>query len=633
MINILHSLGKPLNARGIGVVLAFILGVASYSALLSHFPQTERSRHSAQSPAPAHATESPDATFFKHQVEPILQAHCVRCHGAEKRRGGLRLDSLSAMLKGGDSGPAVVPHEPRHSLLIAAIGHDDTPKMPPAGKLPDDDIKTLTAWVAMGAPWPAGEKSVSPRPTPDVNTDSLWSLQPLKPGAPPEVKDPSWPLSPIDAFILAKLEEQGLAPGALAHKLELIRRVTFDLTGLPPTAQEIEAFLSDDSTDAFAKVVDRLLASPHYGEHWARHWLDLACYAETNRARHKPNAYRYRDCIIEAFNEDVPFNQFVIEQLAGDLLAQPRRNSRGENASAIAAGFLWMREIPIEECALFDAELARADYTADQIDQIGKTFLGLTIGCARCHVHKFDPISQEDYYGLAGFLRSSEMAQTRIAPAKQLPEMTTAWDKAAVVQRDIAARRARAAKVEQALERVDEYLLAAAELGQEATQPTPESRVRELAEERDLEGARLLKWCQQMSRLGMQFDTILGPFVRMAASRSLSADRFVHRLTQVLEFRHPSGTPYNRLIVEALAASNIDSLPALAKKYHDVLRRAPSISPAPATTTMPISMPTETSSSPGACGKTGLSASTPMMINCPPRNGKLFASCGVRRHA
>src|SRR5439155_8484547 len=271
--------------------------------------------------------------FFEKKIRPLLVQNCYECHSTtHKKRGGLLLDSKAAAFKGGDSGPVIAPGKPEESLLIKAVRYTDAElKMPQRGKLSEQQIADLETWVKMGAPWPddtVGKGAVAKAF--DLKARSKhWSLHPVAPAPPPAVKDPSWCQSPIDRFILAGLEARGLKPAAAADKRTLIRRVTYDLTGLPPTRQEIDAFLQDESPDAFARVVDRLLASPHYGERWARHWLDLVRFAETQGHEFDfelPEAHRYRDYVIRALNADVPYDQFVLEHIAGDLLPAPRRH-------------------------------------------------------------------------------------------------------------------------------------------------------------------------------------------------------------------------------------------------------------------------------------------------------------------
>jgi hypothetical protein len=346
---------------------------------------------------------SADLRFFEQKIRPILAQHCYECHSsqAKKLRGGLRLDNRAGPLKGGNSGPAVVPGKPDDSLLIQALRYDGL-TMPPKGRLPDQVIADFERWVVMGAPDPR-ENSTAPATNRagDLNAArKRWPFQPPQRHAPPPVKDAFWARSDIDRFILACLEAKGLRPAADADRAILLRRVTIDLIGLLPTPEETDAFVSDRSPDAFAKVVDRLLASPHFGERWGRHWLDVARYADSNGKDENltfHEAWRYRDYVIAAFNRDRPFNQFIREQLAGDLLPAANQTQRDERL--VATGFL-----VVGPKVLFDRDplKRKMDVVDEQIDTVGRAFLGLTLGCARCHDHKFDPIPTRDYYALAG---------------------------------------------------------------------------------------------------------------------------------------------------------------------------------------------------------------------------------------
>ncbi len=351
--------------------------------------------------------------FFEKKIRPLLAENCHMCHGPEKQKAKLRLDSQAAFLKGGESGPPVVAGEPGKSLLLKAVSYTDPErKMPPRGKLADQHIADLTAWVKMGAPWP-DEALVKKGGGKEFNLKERsrhWSLLPLKNVPLPAVLNQDWPKSPIDNFILTALEDKGLKPAPPADKPTLLRRVTFDLIGLPPTAKEIDDFLKDESPEALRKVVERLLESPHYGERWARHWLDLVRFAETYGHEFDfeiPQAWRYRDYVIRAFNSDVPYDQFVREHLAGDLLKEPRRHPTERfNESILGTGFFWLGEA---KHSPVDVRGDQADRIDNQIDVFGKTFLGMTLACARCHDHKFDAISTKDYYALAGYLQSSRM--------------------------------------------------------------------------------------------------------------------------------------------------------------------------------------------------------------------------------
>ena len=368
----------------------------------------------------AAADDPANLEFFESKVRPLLAEHCQKCHGAEKQKGGLRLDSRTALLKGGDNGPAAISGDPAQSLLVQAVGYAEDLQMPPKSKLSAGDVATLAKWVEMGLPWPqtAGSASGNVKAAFDLQARKAahWAWKPVQSPAVPQVERKDWPRDPADAFILAQLEAKGLAPAADADKRALIRRATFDLTGLPPTPAEVDAFASDNDPKAFEKVVDRLLASPRYGERWARHWLDLVRYGETRGHEFDPsipNAYRYRDYVIRAFNADVPYNQFVIEHLAGDLMPNPRIDPKtGVNESLLGTGFWFLGE---EVHSPVDIRQDEADRFDNRIDVMAKSFLGLTVACARCHDHKFDAISQRDYYAFSGFLASSGYRQARYA--------------------------------------------------------------------------------------------------------------------------------------------------------------------------------------------------------------------------
>ncbi|HVS37731.1 MAG TPA: PSD1 and planctomycete cytochrome C domain-containing protein [Gemmataceae bacterium] len=380
--------------------------------------------------AAAAADLSPaDLDFFETKVRPLLDANCFTCHAKGKDRGGLSLATRENMLKGGDSGkPAVIPGDPEHSPLIVAVRYDDAIKMPKNHRLKDEEIVVLVDWVKRGAPWPVSSGAPAIRAAGDVirpEDRQFWSFRPIADPPLPAVKDQQWCKQPLDHFILAKMEEKNLHPVASADKRVLIRRATFDLIGLPPTPQEIDAFLADDSPDAFAKAVDRLLASPHYGERWARHWLDVARYGEdqahTFQARLYPFGYRYRDWVIQAFNDDMPYNRFVTEQIAGDLLKTGEPNERLPALGYFALGphyYMDAGEVKAAEAAELD----------DRVDVLGRGFLGLTVACARCHDHKFDPITSQDYYALAGVFRSTKYVETPLAPTDVVQKYTQAQE-------------------------------------------------------------------------------------------------------------------------------------------------------------------------------------------------------------
>ncbi|VTT97652.1 cytochrome c : Uncharacterized protein OS=Singulisphaera acidiphila (strain ATCC BAA-1392 / DSM 18658 / VKM B-2454 / MOB10) GN=Sinac_1210 PE=4 SV=1: PSCyt1: PSCyt2: PSD1 [Gemmataceae bacterium] len=382
--------------------------------------------------APATADEPVNNEFFEKKVRPVLAAHCVDCHGPKKDKGGLRLDTRANFAKGGDTGPAVVAGDPDKSLLVRVVRYTDDIKMPPKRKLDDADIATLTAWVKGGAPWPDDGGAGAKVEAFDVQARAKahWSFRPITRPAAPDVRDKPAARGDIDRFLLAKLDAAGLSFAPPAEKRTLLRRVHFDLIGLPPTPAEVEAFVADASPDAFEKVVEKLLASPHYGERWGRHWLDLVRYAETSGHEFDfeiPEAWRYRDYVVRALNADLPYDQFLTEHIAGDLLPQPRRGRDGANEALLATGFWWLGEA---KHSPVDSRAEHADRIDNQIDVFGKTVLGLTISCARCHDHKFDPIATRDYYSLFSVLASSRMDRGDVAdPAaavKALDELRAA---------------------------------------------------------------------------------------------------------------------------------------------------------------------------------------------------------------
>ncbi|HYE72557.1 MAG TPA: DUF1549 domain-containing protein, partial [Blastocatellia bacterium] len=357
--------------------------------------------------------------FFEKQVRPLLVAKCQMCHSAEAKTSGLDLSSAEGFQRGGASGPLINKDNPEASLLLRAVSYDGALKMPPMGKLKAEEIAVLTAWVKMGAPWPgavptvaehkASDKSWSSPTTERPFTDEekkFWAFQPMSHPTPPQVKNEAWVQSPVDRFILAKLEEKGLEPAPPADKVTLLRRASYDLTGLPPTEREISDFVNDKSPDAFKKVVERLLSSLRYGEKWGRNWLDIARYADStgNDEDHRyPYAYKYRDYVIEAFNRDLPYDQFVREQIAGDLIPAPD-GSEVNKRGIIATGFLALGP---KALAQQDKLKMLYDVYDEQVEVTSKAFLGLTVSCARCHNHKFDPLLTKDYYSMVGIFAST----------------------------------------------------------------------------------------------------------------------------------------------------------------------------------------------------------------------------------
>ena len=365
-----------------------------------------------------------EVKFFENEVRPTLITHCYSCHSrtAATVKGALRVDTRDAIRKGGRSGPAVVPGDVDSSLLIRAVRyHDPDLEMPPDGKISDEEIATLEKWVAMGAPDPREEKPVASTKPGDASPGTAhrwskddiakgktehWAYRPVAAAPVPAVSDPAWSKSAIDAFVFAKLDEKGLTPAAPADKRTLLRRASFDITGLPPSETDLRAFEGDGSPDAFAKAVDRMLASPAFGERWGRHWLDVARYAESSGKESNifyPHAWRYRDYVIGSFNEDKPFDRFLTEQLAGDLMPAASDADRAEQM--IATGYL---AVGTKSHNARGKPQFQMDLADEQLDATTQGMLGLTVACARCHDHKFDPITQKDYYAVAGIFLSTD---------------------------------------------------------------------------------------------------------------------------------------------------------------------------------------------------------------------------------
>jgi mono/diheme cytochrome c family protein len=385
----------PFTSRvgfAVAALMAAFLGVAS----------------AEEAPAPT----AEQAKFFETHVRPLLANNCFKCHGDEKQNGSLRLDSRGAMLAGGDSGAAIEPGAPDASLLLEAVRYESY-EMPPSGKLPDEAIDVLARWVEMGAPWP-GDQGEFVRAEVEKITEedrAWWAFQPVRDPQVPQIDDGGWAKNPIDNFIYRELAKHELTPAEEADRIALIRRATYDLTGLPPTPEEIETFLADKSPYAYEALVDRLLESPQYGEHWGRFWLDVVRYAESDGYRqdaYRPDVWRYRDYVVRSFNEDKPYDQFVREQLAGDEIAPD------DPQAVTATGFL---RLWVYEYNQRDARTQWEEILNDVTDVTGDVFLGMGMGCARCHDHKFDPILQEDYFRLQAFF-------TPILPIQDRPLFT-----------------------------------------------------------------------------------------------------------------------------------------------------------------------------------------------------------------
>ncbi len=416
----------------------------------------------------------------------------------------MRLDSKAGVLAGGDTGPAVVPGKPQESLLVDAVNYGQTYQMPPKSHLAADEVAVLTRWVELGAPWPE-EATVAgvDRKKFDLaqRRANHWAWQPIGNPEPPAVIDQAWASSPIDRFILARLEHEGLRPAEPADRRTLVRRLYFDLAGLPPSGEELAAALADDSPEWLEHLADRLLASPRFGERWGRHWLDLVRYCETYGHEYDytvPNAWQYRDYVIRAINADVPYDQLLIEHLAGDLVQPPRLHpTEGFNESILGTGF-WLFDEAVHSPV--DIRQEACDRIDNRIDVLGKTFLGLTVACARCHDHKFDAISQRDYYALTGFAASSSYRQARFETIERERQIATELDAlrsktreellplVAVVLRPI-------------VEPMADYLAAAGQVLWPAapSEQSQEQRLIALAEEKKLDARLLGVWVEELA--------------------------------------------------------------------------------------------------------------------------------------
>ena len=368
----------------------------------------------SQNPPPAPA----DIEFFETRVRPVLATNCYGCHGPEKQFNSLRLDSRAGMMQGGKRGPALVSGKPEDSLLIQAVRHEGL-QMPLGGRLEESQVAALEEWIRRGAPWPVSPAVAAGNDQYERLAREHWAFQPVREPLLPQVAEARWSRNPADRFIYRKLNEAGLAPSDPAERRILIRRLSYVLTGLPPTAAESDRFVADNSPDAYPRLVGDLLASPRFGEHWARHWLDLVRYGETRGYEWNYEiigAWRYRDYLIRAFNADLPYDRLVREHIAGDLLEKPRINHDERiNESVIGTAFYRLGEAGHDDCIQFRG--IALDVMDNQIDTLTKTFQALTVSCARCHDHKLDPIPTEDYYGLYGILNSSRVvAHTIDAP-------------------------------------------------------------------------------------------------------------------------------------------------------------------------------------------------------------------------
>jgi hypothetical protein len=512
--------------------------------------------------------------FFEKRVRPVLANTCFECHSDKKQKGGLRLDSRDALMHGGSSGPAIVPGNPVASRLVdAVVYHNSDLRMPPKKRLPDNQIEDLVQWVKLGAPWPGSENAggaakpaggpTSPE-TIAAMQKSHWSLKPVVKPAVPKVKNAGWVKTPVDNFILARLEERGFSPAPAADKAALIRRVYMDLIGLPPTFDEVQAFVNDRSPEAYARLIDKLLAMPQYGERWGRHWLDIARYSDTRGYQvggaeiRFPFSYTYRDYVIDAFNDDKPYDRFIIEQLAADKL------KLGEDQRPLAAmGFITVgRQF-----------LQTNDTIDDRIDVIVRGLMGMTIACARCHDHKFDPIPTADYYALYGIIASSE--EPKELPLIEQPGKTAGYlefkkelDKR---EGDLAAWEQKTADTiaHEARSRAADYLLVAAER-------LPGSRLKKrdaLRTERgEMRPLLVQQWVDYLNGVNVA-NPVFAPWKLL---RGLDGNDFAAKakaeIAKLDEFEKAKGhVPINAKVKAALKANPPKSMGDLATLYGKLL--------------------------------------------------------------
>ena len=450
--------------------------------------------------------------FFEKEVRPLLVKYCVSCHGPAQQLSSLRVDSREALLKGGTRGPAIVPSDAKGSLLVKAIHHDGL-EMPLGGKLSVEEIAAIEKWINLGAPWPPERFGSSPTTGVRANYDQIrkehWAYQRLRDLQPEEVANAS---HPVDRYIIAALRKEGMKPAVPADRQTLIRRLSFVLTGFPPTPLEVNLFVHDDSPGAYARLVDRLLASPHFGEQWARHWMDVMRFAETfgNDWNYEiKGAWLYRDYLIRAFNQDVPYDQLILEHLAGDLLEKPRINTQeGINESLIGTSFLRMGELGHDDCIRF--RQIRTDVVDNQIDTLGKAFQGLTVACARCHDHKLDPIPTSDYYALYGALTSSRM----VMRSADTPEVNAAAkqrlrDLKPLIRTEVAQQWSQEANL------IPRYLMAA-QRALKGLSPKPEDLT-------DLSFDRIQAWLTLLQKQNPEMEEPLYPWLQVVDSDALPA--------------------------------------------------------------------------------------------------------------
>jgi mono/diheme cytochrome c family protein len=498
--------------------------------------------------------------FFESKVRPIFVDHCYTCHSekAEKLKGGLRLDSPEAILKGGDTSQAVIPGDVEGSLLIKAVRYTDPDlKMPPKNKkLSADQIASLEAWVKMGAALPRSTAATHPPDQIAKVRARHWAFQPVKKPSVPVVKNSRWVQTPVDNFVLATLEKRNLSPAPMADRRTLIRRVTYDLIGLPPTYEEVEAIMCDQRSDSYTRLVDRLLASPHYGERWARYWLDVARYADTKgylaggEERRYAFSYTYRDYVVRAFNEDKPYNQFIIEQIAADKL------DLGEDKRSLAAlGFLTLgrRFLNVQN-----------DIIDDRIDVVTRGTLGLTVACARCHDHKFDPIPTKDYYALHGVFASSEEPGELplLGPLKDSPDYQDYLKQKAKIEAESEEFKVKeiAQFISELRQHVGDYLFAS----HEAARLEDQSKFDTFAGERKVNPTVLRRWMSDLDARAKKPDPIFQPWFDLA---KLPEANFATNAKPIAAKWTTEQPAINPVVGKALTGDALNSLKTVADAY------------------------------------------------------------------
>ncbi|HVY70529.1 MAG TPA: PSD1 and planctomycete cytochrome C domain-containing protein [Verrucomicrobiae bacterium] len=512
--------------------------------------------------AHAHAAE-PDAAgveFFEKQVRPLLADHCYQCHSekSEKVKGGLKLDTRENLLKGGENGPSIVPGEPDKSLLIKAVRYtDENLQMPPKKeqRLTAGQVATLEHWVRMGAPVPRVKSDATVASAPAKPAQPHWAFQPVKLPPTPPVKNTRWSHNPVDSFVLAKLEEKGLTPSPRADRRTLIRRATFDLTGMPPTAAEVEAFVRDRSPDAYARLIDKLLASPRYGERWGRRWLDIARYADTKgyvfeEERRYAYSYTYRDYVIRAFNEDLPYDRFLQEQIAADLL------DLGDDKRPLAAlGFLTLGRRFLNQ---------QPDIIDDRIDVVTRGTMALTVVCARCHDHKFDPIPTADYYSLYGVFASCHEPSEEPLLGTTPPEYDAYLKEHQnrVEERDNFRAKANADLWKKLRESVGDYLLAAHDAS-----AIEEGKRDALARERKLDPGTVRRWMNALESWQKETNVIFMPWIKFAAIPEKEFDEKAPAIA-----KEAAGPATHPQVAELFAGEPPKSLKEVAERYQHLFK-------------------------------------------------------------